>query len=415
MDKMYPYMYQAAKIAKLPRWSRDTISAGAMLKYANVYHNAVALAVTLLSIVQLPRYNDAFQQLAGFLIDRVSHVASQYVALQSIIVPDLWKQQAFEDGLLAMGSVNIAPHFRFWSTRNLSYYGGATNYVTNSIINDGSVSPITKFGTVANIDLMIVELAKMVGALEGVVVNNGDATANNDVFAIREAMAAAFNNPLLKPHYSQGLPDIARIPGVVPSNQLLNDWYARCFTAIDSNGTGASEVFPIGEETALLTGRQIPIFGWGKPGVKEFTLFGAIKWCHVLENVAAVQFYATLSNNKNRFMGCSMPEGTNASPTYTTYNDAHIYTREDGNIALTRGPIDWNDGTACRTAVNSGDPLYNRHLFATMRFAQQLNTYTEFRFLDQGVKDFEMWRQVTDYPLNHARYIMESAGLPLLT
>jgi hypothetical protein len=260
----------------------------------------------------------------------------------------------------------------------------------------------------AEIDSALDDIQSAVEVLEGNMAAGADRT---DVLSMKEVYEYIATVENFSPKFSQRLPALMSLPGVVSSRQLLNDWYCRGIQAPDTKGVGNDEVafFPVVNLSDL--GNLVPLKGWGSANdLKNFTLIGGWKFASCVADVADGTYVDEKSGVVARLHGTSKPMHA-AGPVPVNY--VYTYTREDKDETIEDIITDFGDGAGIRAFYNTEHPSL-RHIYSQWLFACQLAGSQEYHFLDRVPTDYEIWIDPDHYGEQYAIQLATAFGVPYL-
>jgi hypothetical protein len=294
-----------------------------------------------------------------------------------------------------------AVHVRFWRFDNQELDVGGGYTTSNSYYKWGGHS-----GTY--VDDIITYMNNNLIVLEGICAAHQD-----DVDAMLELIEMSSHYDQTKGVFTQGLvePTDENLPGYIESPDALNDIYCRALRVRDTHGLSGDEIvcFPVLGDAEL--GDQIPIVGYGQPGVNEWTLFGAPKFgC-----LDATDDLKSLAYDGNWIVfGTHLWVHSDFNPVSPLYFQPNIwgYTREDGWVEQDMAAYDLGDGAGLAGLMNGIHPYPFAHAYGPMALAGQLDTDMEYRFMDKRQYDYQMYIPPADFCLNQASTIAQIFGVP---
>lgn len=390
----YGYARQMGKAALKYKHTPTTLHSNARLEdYLNVAFYAIQNLSLMFNLDRLYMFNQAFSTLYTYLPDRIGRAKRLWRRLSTIFLPAALKAYAMKKAMIPMVEGVWPAHLSLYREVPLVMYGGASDYTDLYTAVGGSFSHLLSDATHMTTWLDNIEIA--VWALEG---NISDANTQEDVIAIKDAIDML--NDVVPGLFTQGLPDPAEFPGLMNDPTLLNDWYHRCILGHTTTNT-AFNAFPVVGYTPL--DDNIPVVGWGVPGMEEDTLLGFPKM--VLLDSTAGAIYADAAQEYLIF-GTDLP----ANPWDQL---EELYTREDGWVTVQSGGIDLNDGTAIRTLINGGHSIIH-HDFFPILFAKHLGAGLELRFLDHLPVNYQMYIPSENFGPHYAMMLGQWLGVPYI-
>jgi hypothetical protein len=408
LNKTYAYLRQIMKMERKPRLKSDTLTDERMADYFNVYHNAVANLVMPMAFNKLYHYNEYFQTNSTYLPDAMVRVSRLWDELKPVIVPDWLKALSIRDGYIAASRQFPVPHLRIWALDNLTLYGVSGAYDSSYLIEATKASfPLDSlWSSAADIDSFLDDIQSMIEVLHGLVGNG--TTQRDEVLSLIEVMQYCATVEKLVPAYSQGLPSLEEIPGLVNSPSIMSEWYARWRGVEDTHGASTNEVnsFPITQVPGLSP--LVPVKGWGQQSILDFTLMGAAKFASkcIADGYPRMDVpYVGRVNGMS--IPCVCPSGT-----LDPISIGCGYTREDGFLDLNFTQDNAADMVA---AVRAGHYILRHVYWPTLTYASQDDTNIEFRTLDMVPVDYEMWVEPDHYPEFTANWIAKQMGVPYMS
>lgn len=353
--------------------------------------------VALFDAATTYHYNQAMAALSPFLPLKMGKVNNLWDEVRALWFPTELKKYWLKTGKIARAEPNFCPHMRSWVPQG-DFAVGPTAYDAAASTDLAAI-----LMTEANLDALLANIGSAIAALKGNCPADPDFA--EDIIDIQFTAAALDGLRDFKNVWSQGLPDITLMAGVVNDKAFLNPYYNAAFIINDTKGLGNDEVnaFPVYGMDALYN--RVPMVGWGdykKFEDEVFTFLGAPK-LYIIQDTAGliygepslVEMYGTDFRDLNGGNACQ------------------IYTREDGWVTLNTLTTDFGDGASIRTFENTSHPAM-KHSFAKVRYASQLAGALEFRFLDDVETDFHIYVDPVTMGDRYARFMGKVTATPYL-
>jgi hypothetical protein len=370
--------------------------------YRELYHDAVADIYSMLNVAKMRQMNQGFVTMTAALGEgHIATLRSYWERLTAIRAPEAIKRMAVLDGTPFLDLFERAVHVRFWRYDARTWKPSITYTNGQTYIYYGG-------GTSTQMDQTVASLNAIITVLEGV-----SATNQADLTKMLDLIEMSSFYEKTKGVFTQGLPsvDTLSLPGFIENVAALNDIYTRALGIRDTHGLSGDEavLFPVMGDAEL--GGYIPVVGYGKDGLNEWTLFGAPKF-------GALNATADLKSNAiagNWIMfGTSFWIATDFNPVSPTWFEKNVYgyTREDGFVEHVPSDKDFGDGGDLASLMNGVSLWPFNHAFGPMAFAGQLDAAMEYRFLDKRQYDFTIYLPPQDLCLNQATTIASIFGIP---
>jgi len=259
-----------------------------------VYHDIVAMLVTMASPERMWQYNEYFASLDDLgWSRRRRNIYQLWREAQTIFAPAALKGLAIKDGLMWHMPPFIAPHMTNWMSLS-------TNGLTAELSFD------EMFGDLSNLDL---KLQEIYDAIQWVVYG----AATEDDHAIRDLIDMVNDVPGSNgPAYPQGLPKLEEIANIIVSSEHFEEVYLRVHTWAENLG-GAGDKdwgFP-SLDFADLFGGRIPVALTDAPNMLDFSWFGKAKACTLLyQDANALEFVGSVRPYPSNDVNAADPSGS---------------------------------------------------------------------------------------------------------